>query len=91
MKKAQARQCKSLLEKQGSVVSAERLVFRLLKCSEDLFNYIGYAEKRLLPEQIAHIYIGLEQMKEVFEITDEEIDTEINYALEVAHENLDLK
>ena len=91
MKKAQVRQSKEILKEKGGVICAERLVFRMLRCAEDLFNYIGYAEKSLLPEQIAHIYIGIEQMKEVFEITDEEIDTEINYALEVAHENLDLK
>ena len=65
MKKAQVRQSKEILKEKGGVICAERLVFRMLQCAEDLFNYIGYAEKSLLPE--------------------------INYALEVAHENLDLK
>ena len=92
MKKPQVRGCKAILEKRGGVLCATNLIHEMLKTVDALFAYTGYAEKELLPEQVAKIYMGLEQMKEVFEITDEEIDTEINYALEVAeNENLDLK
>lgn len=82
MKKPLKERCKKLIIDEHDTVYAA--TGNLLSTVQYLFKFLYYGEKVLRPEDLAKIEVSLEQIKNIYEITDAEIEVETNYILDAA-------
>lgn len=82
MKKPLKERCKKLIVDEHDTMYAA--TGSLISMVQYIFKFLYYGEKSLRPEDVAKVEVSLEQIKNIYEITDAEVEIETNYILDAA-------